>query len=87
MPAGCTSNHSFMADFKHGDPVRIHRPNKQYHGWLARYSEKGGEGFGFVAFSSQDKHQMPDLDKMRNQGLCPRKLFPLSQIQPYTPVI
>lgn len=78
-----------MADFKLGDPVKICRPNKKMHGWLARFtSQESDTPFGWVAVEEAEKDRLTtlppaDADKLRRQDKYPRKLFPLSQIQRY----
>jgi len=75
-----------MTDFKHGDPVKIHRPAKKEHGWIGRYIEPievvPGRPHGWVAFNKKDKSALPpaEYDKLRRQDDYPRLFFPLSQL-------
>jgi hypothetical protein len=75
-----------MTDFKHGDVVKICRPNKKEHGWVGRFIEpiqvNPGNPFGWVAFNKakEERTAPPPTTDLHKQDKYPRTFFPLSQI-------
>lgn len=76
-----------MADFKQGDPVRIHRPHKKMHGQIGRFLPAPDASFGYVAVHKKKPDELPPPDMLHRQDNYPRTLFPLSQFQPYEPAL
>lgn len=78
-----------MADFKPGQVVKIHRPNRETNGWVGRYLQaEPGVQFAWVSFGRAGAVHAPPEEKVFTRAdKCLHKLFPLSQIQPHEPVL
>lgn len=77
-----------MSTYTPGQVVKIHRPNKEFHGCFARFIELSqSPDFVHVAFckKEQDAKAGPPAEHIiRNKDKVRQRLLPLSQLQSVT---
>ena len=73
-------------DFKPGQAVRIHRPNRPDHHKVFTYVEPAQDStFAWVALNKEKPDEPIAAEQLRRQDKYPRKLYPLSFLQPHEP--
>lgn len=70
------------SSYTSGQVVKIHRPNKDTHGWQGRYigTENALPGSAYVSFQKKDRHNPPLERLYRRSAECDHRMIPFSQL-------